>query len=108
MRLALHQAAPRVRAAWSFYEQAGLGISKEGVSVTGDEDNNSGESEQEGKEVTVCENGAAWVDWYGERLCDVETLNARAAHDAIDAGASNGSGNVCVLISYFLNGYLFL
>lgn len=88
MRMALHLAAPRVRAAWNFYEQVRMGWGK-GKGAETKNTNEEGKDMEEGEESCkrmVCEEGTAWVDWYGEPLCDVEALLARAAHDTIDAG----------------------
>lgn len=88
IRMALHEAAPRVRAAWGFYEYIGHGPSRrDAVREEGTED----ESEEWVEQGLVCEEGIAWVDWYGECLCDVETLHSRAAHYTIEAGETNAT-----------------
>ena len=86
IRMALHEAAPRVRAAWGFYEHIKSGSGRRDPAR--EEDAEAG-SEERVEQGLVCEEGTAWVNWYGERLCDVEALNTRAAHYTIEAGETN-------------------
>lgn len=46
----------------------------------------------------------SWVDWYGERVCDVDTLARLAGHEMIDA--SNQTSNMCAESSCFLHSLL--
>ena len=47
----------------------------------------------------------SWVDWYGERVCDVDTLARLAGHEMIDA--SNQTSNMCAASSCFLHNLFF-
>jgi UDP-glucose:glycoprotein glucosyltransferase len=58
IQLALHATSPKIQAFFQFYD------------------------DQHFPHVENCE---SWVDWYGERVCDVETLAHLAGHDTINA-----------------------
>lgn len=59
MNLALHAATPKLEAFYQHYE---------------DEHNNS--------QGTAC---GSWVDWYGEVVCDIESLVQLVGHETIDS-----------------------
>ena len=58
LQLALHATSPKVQAFYQFYND---------------------------EHFPPLENCESWVDWYGERICDVETLAHLAGHDTINA-----------------------
>ncbi|KAF7983169.1 hypothetical protein HWV62_23402 [Athelia sp. TMB] len=60
--LALHTATPKIEAFYSWYKDNGL-------------DTRIGEREGCG----------SWVDWYGEIVCDLETLLRYAGHETLDS-----------------------
>ncbi|THH06125.1 hypothetical protein EW145_g4303 [Phellinidium pouzarii] len=82
LQIALHAAAPKVQAFYQFYRYAdqrgGPSFSSEAGREAGEEKGKKGES-------SLDPNCVSWVDWYGERVCDVETLARLAGHDTIDA-----------------------
>lgn len=57
--LALHASSPMIEAFYQYYIDNGL-------------------QEREGK----C---GSWVDWYGEVVCDVDSLVRLAGHDTVDS-----------------------
>ncbi|KAH8113837.1 UDP-glucose:glycoprotein glucosyltransferase-domain-containing protein [Phellopilus nigrolimitatus] len=63
--IALHAAAPKVQAFYQFYAEQRIS-----------------------PELHEC---GSWVDWYGEQVCDVETLMRLAGHDTIDANGRDVS-----------------
>lgn len=89
LQLALHAAAPKVQAFYQFYkdERFDLDLSFDTEEMEG------GESKKDGKSEG-CE---SWVDWYGERVCDVDTLARLAGHETINA-SNQTSSNAYVLI----------
>ena len=58
LQLALHAAAPKIRAYYQFYDDHNFSIDND------------------------CE---SWVDWYGERVCDLETLRRLASQESIES-----------------------
>jgi UDP-glucose:glycoprotein glucosyltransferase len=64
--LALHAAAPKIEAFYQHYNDVRRGVA-------------GGET---------CE---AWVDWYGEVVCDYDTLVRLVGHETIDAVAATGN-----------------
>ncbi|KAI5117547.1 hypothetical protein M0805_004373 [Coniferiporia weirii] len=76
LQIALHAAAPKVQAFYQFYRYS----ADERVSSTHGADADGG---------AAC---GSWVDWYGERVCDVETLVRLAGHDTIEADADADAG----------------
>lgn len=73
--LALHTAAPKIEAFYSWYTDNGLDARVAGKEGCG-----------------------SWVDWYGETVCDVETLLRLAGRETLDAADSTGRC-VCVCLS---------
>ncbi|KAF9478976.1 hypothetical protein BDN70DRAFT_807681 [Pholiota conissans] len=65
MNMAMHAAAPKLEAFYNYYEGNQHDIARK-------------ESFARGKEC------GSWVDWYGEVVCDVETLAHLAGVEAID------------------------
>ncbi|EJC97612.1 uncharacterized protein FOMMEDRAFT_171561 [Fomitiporia mediterranea MF3/22] len=59
LQIALHAAAPKVQAFYQFYVDQ--------------------------KYPTLGEECGSWVEWYGERVCDLDTLVRFAGHEMIDA-----------------------
>ncbi len=59
LQLSLHAAAPKIQAFYQFYEDQHLDSAEDGC--------------------------GSWVDWYGERICDIETLAEVSGHETIDA-----------------------
>ena len=60
LQISLHAAAPKVQAFYQFYE----------------------DQYSDSVPETNC---GSWVDWYGEKICDVDTLARVAGHETIDA-----------------------
>ncbi|KAL5480943.1 KRE5 [Sanghuangporus weigelae] len=72
LQIALHAAAPKVQAFYQFYK----------------------DQQQYGEDNMEAECGS-WIDWYGERVCDVDTLARLAGHETIDA--SNQTSNLAYI-----------
>ncbi|KAL5522625.1 hypothetical protein ACEPAG_8642 [Sanghuangporus baumii] len=64
LQIALHAAAPKVQAFYEFYKDQ---------QRIGEDDMEAG-----------C---GSWIDWYGERVCDADTLARLAGHETIDASS---------------------
>lgn len=69
LQIALHAAAPKVQAFYQFYA-----------------DQRYSYEQSEG-----C---GSWVDWYGERVCDVDTLARLAGHETIDSASQTSNSYV--------------
>ena len=76
LNLALHAAAPKLEAFYQHYE---------------DKHNNS--------RGTTC---GSWVDWYGEIVCDIESLVQLVGHETID---SSEKANTESYVLFFLSSF---
>lgn len=74
LQVALHAAAPKIQAYYQFFE----------------DQYPTYESESE------C---GSWVDWYGERICDLDTLARLVSHESIDAGENDVPATSCVFMN---------
>ncbi|KDQ52084.1 hypothetical protein JAAARDRAFT_489658 [Jaapia argillacea MUCL 33604] len=69
INMALHAATPKLEAMFEWYRD-------------------TQSRSWEGGDVDVDKECGSWVDWYGERLCEVEELVRLAGHETIDAPSS--------------------
>ena len=74
LQIALHAASPKIEAFYQFYAEQNRPESSMGWNSCG-----------------------SWVDWYGERVCDVTTLAHFAEHDFIDTG-DNATTNMYAFV----------
>lgn len=64
LQLALHAATPKIQAFYQYY------------------------SDQQFSDLVGC---GSWVDWYGERVCNIDTLMRLVGHETIDSSADSFS-----------------
>ncbi|TDL22772.1 hypothetical protein BD410DRAFT_769716 [Rickenella mellea] len=64
LHIALHAATPKIQAFYQYY------------------------ADQHFAEISNC---TSWVDWYGERICDLDTLMRLVGHESIESTARNSS-----------------